>query len=70
MFSGVSWNQPVCPVHVSVCLQNTSVKSHLVTDLVFLLFLFFDRSENIVGKRENCGQKASYLGLLKLGVVR
>ena len=43
MFSGVYWNQTVCPsIRVSVCVQNTSfcqsagggIKSHLVTSLL------------------------------------
>ena len=47
MFSGVYWNQPVCPsvyvsARVSVCVQNTTfcqsagrgIKSHLVTALI------------------------------------
>ena len=47
MFSGVCWNQPVCPsVSVSVCVQNTSfcqsagggIKSNLVT--VYFTWLF------------------------------
>ena len=50
MFSGVYWNQPVCPsIRVSVCVQNISfcqsagrgIKSYLVTALVLALFILW-----------------------------
>ena len=55
MFSGVYWNQPVCPsacvrlwVRMSACVQTTSfcqsagrgIKSHLETALVFVMYIF------------------------------
>ena len=78
MFSGVYWNQPVCPsvcvsVRVSVCVQNTSfcqtagggIKPHLVTALVFFFVSNFlcIRGKSYIKIHSIIGQQTIFLNL-------